>query len=146
VLLVILGKLRKYALYVCVCGGGGCIQKCTKFEFCARMAMRTSKYRSCYETISTLRQLRLLRTYLYFVHPDCSLPISQETFTCPYPEPDQTSTYIPILSVQDPFQYYSPKIRFSFLSGLLVSEFETNKLHVIYRFVLHTLLISAFLI
>jgi hypothetical protein len=40
------------------------------------------------------------------MEPKCSLPCSQETYTGPYPEPDQSSPYYPILS--DLFQYYPP--------------------------------------
>jgi hypothetical protein len=36
-----------------------------------------------------------------------SIPNSQDMSTCPYPEPDQSSPHHPILSLQDPSQYYS---------------------------------------
>jgi hypothetical protein len=39
------------------------------------------------------------------MEPEGSSPHSQELFTCSYPEPDQSSPYHPILSLQDPRVY-----------------------------------------
>jgi hypothetical protein len=37
------------------------------------------------------------------MEPEGSLPLSQEPFTGPYPEPDRSNSYHPILSLKDPF-------------------------------------------
>jgi hypothetical protein len=37
------------------------------------------------------------------MEPEVSLPYSQEPATGPYPEPDESSLYLPILYLQDPF-------------------------------------------
>jgi hypothetical protein len=37
------------------------------------------------------------------MEPEVSLPYSQEPYTGSYPEPDESSPYHPILSLQDPF-------------------------------------------
>jgi hypothetical protein len=37
------------------------------------------------------------------MEPEGSLPWSQEPSTGPYPEPDQSNLYHPILSLKDPF-------------------------------------------
>jgi hypothetical protein len=37
------------------------------------------------------------------MEPEGSLPCSQEPSIGPYPEPDQSSPYYPILSLKDPF-------------------------------------------
>jgi hypothetical protein len=39
------------------------------------------------------------RSSQHFIEPEVSLPCSQETSTGPYPEPDQSSSYHPILSL-----------------------------------------------
>jgi hypothetical protein len=51
-----------------------------------------------------------------------SLPYSQEPSIGPYPEPDKSNPHHPILSIQDPSQYYSPTYVLVFLvvSFLLV--------------------------
>jgi hypothetical protein len=35
----------------------------------------------------------------HFMEPEVSLPCSQEPSTCPYPEPDQSNPYHPIISL-----------------------------------------------
>jgi hypothetical protein len=42
----------------------------------------------------------------YFMEPKGLLPCSQEPSTGPYPKPDQSNPYHPILSLLDPFYYY----------------------------------------
>jgi hypothetical protein len=39
------------------------------------------------------------RTSQHFMEPEGSLPCSQEPSTCPYPEPDRSNPYHPILSL-----------------------------------------------
>jgi hypothetical protein len=51
--------------------------------------------------------------------------LSQELSTCSYPEPGQSSTYHPILSLQDPFTHLDPDLP----SGLLPSSFPINNLY-----------------
>jgi hypothetical protein len=46
------------------------------------------------------------RTFQHFMEPEVSLPCSQEPSNWPYPEPDQSSLYCPILSLQNPSSYY----------------------------------------
>jgi hypothetical protein len=41
------------------------------------------------------------------MEPKGLVPCSQEPFTGPYPELDQSSPYNPILSLQDPFSFAS---------------------------------------
>jgi hypothetical protein len=43
-----------------------------------------------------------------FTEPEGSLSRSQESSTSPYPEPDRSKPYHPILSLQDPFKYCPP--------------------------------------
>jgi hypothetical protein len=38
----------------------------------------------------------------HFMEPEGSVPNPQELFTCPYPEPDQSSPHHPIPPLQDP--------------------------------------------
>jgi hypothetical protein len=55
--------------------------------------------------LSTTTEATIVRTldsFPHFMEPEGSLPHSQELFTCPYPEPDQSSPHQPILSLQDP--------------------------------------------
>ena len=39
----------------------------------------------------------------HFMEPECSLPHTQATATCSYPEPDQSSPWSPIPLLEDPF-------------------------------------------
>jgi hypothetical protein len=48
------------------------------------------------------------RTSQHFTEPERSLLCSQETSIGPYPEPDQSSPYHPILFLQDTFEYCPP--------------------------------------
>jgi hypothetical protein len=41
------------------------------------------------------------------MEPEGSLPCSQEPFTCPYPESDQSYLYHPILFLYDPFNLHA---------------------------------------
>jgi hypothetical protein len=43
------------------------------------------------------------RTSQRFMKPICSLPCSQKPSTGPYPQPDWSSPYYPILSLKDSF-------------------------------------------
>jgi len=52
-----------------------------------------------------LVQLILLAT---FMEPESSLPHSQESATCPYPEPAQSSPFPHITLPEDPSEYYPP--------------------------------------
>ena len=42
------------------------------------------------------------------MEPDGSLPLLQQPATCPYPKPDQSSSYPHILLLKEPFCYYPP--------------------------------------
>jgi len=42
------------------------------------------------------------------MEPEGSLPHSQKTATCPYPEPDQSSPRPLTPPFEDPFLYYPP--------------------------------------
>jgi len=42
---------------------------------------------------------------MHFIEPESSLPLSQEPFISPSPEPDESSPHSPILFL-DPLQYY----------------------------------------
>jgi hypothetical protein len=78
------------------------------------------------------------------MEPEGSLPCSQEPSTGPYPEPDRSSSYHPILSKM----YFDivPHLRLGLPSGLFPSGFPTN---ILYTFlfspsVLHALPISFY--
>jgi hypothetical protein len=62
----------------------------------------------------------------HFVAPEGSLPHSQELSTCPHPEPDKSSQYSQIPSLQDPSQYYSPTYILVFL---VVSFLPANNIY-----------------
>jgi hypothetical protein len=71
-----------------------------------------------------------------------SSPCSQEPSTGPYPEPDQSSPYHPILPLQDLSKYYPPTYIFVFLVVSFILPFSP----IIYvcsssPFMLHDLLI-----
>jgi len=42
------------------------------------------------------------------MEPEGSLQHSQVLATCPYPETDQSSSYLPIQLLEDSFKYYPP--------------------------------------
>jgi hypothetical protein len=68
------------------------------------------------------------RTYQHFMEPEGSLPCSQETSTGPYPEPDQSNSYHPML-FQRPILILSTHLRLGLPSGLFPSGILTNILH-----------------
>jgi hypothetical protein len=47
------------------------------------------------------------------MEPEDSLPCSQESSTGPYPEPDQSNPYYPILSLSDQFSIAHPPTSWS---------------------------------
>jgi hypothetical protein len=59
-----------------------------------------------------------------------SLLCSQEPSTGPYPEPDQSNSYQPILSLNIHFNIVHP-LRLVLPSGLFPSVFPTNILYVV---------------
>jgi hypothetical protein len=60
------------------------------------------------------------------MEPEGSLPCSQEPSTDPYPEPDQSSPYYPILSLWS-ILTLSTHLRLGLPSGLFPFGFPTNK-------------------
>ena len=48
------------------------------------------------------------------MEPEGSLPPSQVTATCPYPEPARTRPYPPIPLPEDPSKYYAPNYAWVF--------------------------------
>jgi hypothetical protein len=79
------------------------------------------------------RQLRShSRTSQYFMEPKGSLPCSQEPATGPYPEPDWSSPYRPILCIVRPILILSTHLRLGLRSGLFPSGFSAN---ILYAFI-----------
>jgi hypothetical protein len=77
------------------------------------------------------RQLRnYTRIYQYFMVPEVSLPCSQGPSTNPYPEPDQSSPYQPILIL-------SARLRLGLPSGLFPSGIRTKILCAYLFFLIH---------
>jgi hypothetical protein len=64
-----------------------------------------------------------------FKEPESSSPCSQEPSTCPYPEPDQSSPYHPILPLISSILILSTHVRLGLSSGLFPSSFPTNILY-----------------
>jgi hypothetical protein len=64
----------------------------------------------------------------HFMEPEGSLPCSQKPSTGPYPEPDQSNPYHPILSIL----ILSTHLRLTLPSGLLPSAFPTNILYAFF--------------
>jgi hypothetical protein len=65
----------------------------------------------------------------HFMEPEGSLPRSQEPSTGPYPEPDRSNPYHPILSLVRSILILSTYLRLGLLSGLFPSGFSTNILY-----------------
>jgi hypothetical protein len=72
------------------------------------------------------------------MEPEGSLSCSQEPSTGPYPEPDQSSPYHPILYLEDPFSY----LRLGIPSSLPAFPPKSYKRSSSPPFVLHDLPIS----
>jgi hypothetical protein len=68
------------------------------------------------------------RTSQHFMEPEGSLPCSQEPSTGPYPQPDQSSLYHPILSLRS-ILILSTHLHLGLPSGLFPSGFPTNILY-----------------
>jgi hypothetical protein len=66
------------------------------------------------------------------MQPEGSLPRSQEPSTGPYPEPDRSSPYHPILSLRS-ILISSTHLRLGLPSGLFSSGFPTNILLSTFR-------------
>jgi hypothetical protein len=49
------------------------------------------------ESLRSLQSFTYLRISRYFIEPEGSLPCAQEPATGPYPQPDESSPYYPIL-------------------------------------------------
>jgi hypothetical protein len=71
-------------------------------------------------------------------------PSSQESSTGPYPEPNQSKSYLRILSLYDPFNIVHP-LRLGLPSGLFPSGFPISILYAFLfaPFMLHSLPISS---
>jgi hypothetical protein len=65
------------------------------------------------------------RTSQHFMQPEGSLPCSQEPSTGPYPEPDHSSLYHPILSLLISILILPTRLRLGLPSGLFPSGFPT---------------------
>jgi hypothetical protein len=65
----------------------------------------------------------------HFMEPEGSLPCSQEPSPGPYPEPDRSSPYHPILSLLRSVLLLSTHLRLRLPSGLFPSGFPTNILY-----------------
>jgi hypothetical protein len=71
------------------------------------------------------------------MEPEGSLPCSQEPSTGPYPEPDQSSPYNPILSLVRPILILSTRLGLGLPRGLFPYSFPTKILYAFpffYRF------------
>jgi hypothetical protein len=96
-----------------------------------------------------LRSCRLCShsgTSPHFKEPEGSSPCSQEPSTGPYPEPDPSSSYHPILSLSlRSILILSTYLRLCLPSGLFPSSFPTNIRHsfLFSPFVLHSMPISS---
>jgi hypothetical protein len=60
------------------------------------------------------------------MEPEGSLSCSQDSATCPYPEPDQSSPRPPILYLEDPFLYY-PDTCALLLQGVYFPQVSPSK-------------------
>jgi hypothetical protein len=70
----------------------------------------------------------------HFMEPECSLLVSQEPTTGPYPDPDKSSRYHAILSLLRSILILSTHLHLGFPSGLFPSSFATN---ILYAFLFH---------
>jgi hypothetical protein len=64
------------------------------------------------------------------MEPERSLPHSQASATCPYPEPYQSSSWIPIPLLEDPFYYYPPMYAYFFQVVSFTQVTHTKTLYV----------------
>jgi hypothetical protein len=69
------------------------------------------------------------KTSQHFMEPEGSLSCSQEPSTGPYPEPDRSSPYHPILSLLRSILILSIHLRLGLTSDLFPSGFPTNILY-----------------
>jgi hypothetical protein len=76
----------------------------------------------------------------HFIKLEDSLPCSQEPSTDPYPEPDQSRPYYPILSLFTSILILYTDLRLGLPSGLYPSGFPTNTL---YAFLLSPILATC---
>jgi hypothetical protein len=73
------------------------------------------------------------RTCQHFMEREGSLPCSQEPSTGPYPQPDRSSPYHPILSLLGSILILSTHLRLGLPTGLFPSDFPINILYTTTR-------------
>jgi hypothetical protein len=87
--------------------------------------------------LQKLTVLQLVKNSPHFIGPEISLPCAQRLAICPYPKPDESSSWPHILFLEDSLQYYPliyayvfqvvPSFRFPTQIRTLLSSLVQNK-------------------